>query len=91
MMGGGLGGLAVVIFMIYTLIIILSLIVLWRLVVILPILTTLANAANRHLRSITSPDRSPERRLIELEDLLRLNAISSEEYAAKRQEILNDL
>jgi uncharacterized membrane protein len=73
---------------VYAAIFILSLIVLWRLVILLPILTRLAGTAQEFLRSDMRP---PERRLLEIEDLLRLNRITQEEYNAKRQEILGDL
>jgi uncharacterized membrane protein len=72
----------------YAAIFILSLIVLWRLVILLPILTGLAGTVQDFLRSDMRP---PERRLMEIEDLLRLNRITQEEYNTKRQEILKDL
>jgi uncharacterized membrane protein len=86
--GGGL--LVIVFFVAYLLLFILSLLVLIRLVILLPVLTKLAQVACDRL----NPDFdriTNDRRLLELEDLLRLNRITHEEYTAKRAEILNDL
>jgi len=87
-----LGGiLPILIVTVYAVMVALSLIVLWRLVILLPIMTRLATAAHGYMRSLHSDDRPPERRLFDLEDLLRLNAITPEEYEAKRKDILHDL
>jgi len=87
-----LGGVVPILLLaVYAVMAALSFIILWRLVILLPIITRLANAADDYMRSLHYDDRPPERRLLDLEDLLRLNAITPEEYAVKRQDILKDL
>ena len=80
----------IILITVYAVVLGLSLLVLWRLVILLPILTTLAVKAHDALPQ-PRDENLPERRLLEIEDLLRLNRITQAEYAAKRQEILNDL
>jgi uncharacterized membrane protein len=84
---GGLLGFVLIV--VYVTGIVLTLSVLFRLVILLPVLTKLARAACAQLE--TTKEIPTHRRLLDLEDLLRLGRITSEEYDAKRQEILKDL
>ena len=85
-----IGALSVVLFTVYAVLMALTLIVLWRLVILLPMLTDLAVKVHDVLPQ--SPEaRSPERRLLEVEDLFRLNRITQAEYDVKREEILKGL
>jgi hypothetical protein len=75
---------------IYVAVIMLAIIVLIRLYILLPILTKFAKLGCMRLDPNYSTVNNA-RRLLELEDLQRMNRITPEEYAAKRQDILNDL
>jgi hypothetical protein len=85
------GGFEIAVVLIYAVIAALSIVVLWRLVLLLPVLMSLSIEARSCLRAIVGSDRPPERRLLDIEDLLRLQKITPEEYEAKRKDILNDL
>jgi len=86
------GAFEVLALAVYALFIGLGIVVLWQLTSLIPALTRLAILGHRFLKEHgDAGDRSPERRLLELEDQLRLKNITPEEYEAKRREILNDL
>jgi hypothetical protein len=86
------GWFIVIIFAVYAVVITLTILVLWRLIILLPVLTKLVVTMDHFFRGkVEAGNRSPDLRLLDLEDMLRLKKITPEEYAAKRQEILNDL
>jgi uncharacterized membrane protein len=85
---GGVFGLILI--SIYILMIVLTISVLICLVILLPVLTKLAKLWCERLEpQLSQPDKG--RRLLQVEEMLRRKQITPEEYAAKRQDILDNL
>ena len=85
--GGAFGLLLIAI---YVLMIVLTISVLIRLVILLPVLTKLAKLWCERLDpQLGQSDKG--HRLLQVEEMLRRKQITPEEYAAKREDILEDL